>query len=726
MSILGALYSAVSGLTASSNALGIISDNISNSNTIGYKETSTNFSTLVTSSLGASTLYSPGGVQSSPFYNINVQGVMESTDSPTDIAISGQGFFPVNVSPGGANAGGAFSFTRAGNFTVNAVGNLVNSAGLYLQGQKLTPAQALAIANGNIQQLTATSLNSLTTVNVTGIGGTASATANVTLSANLPASDTSTTSARTMTVPIFDSQGNEHDMTLSFSKVATVPSTQDFTEANAIAQGDDFTVAIDGNTYDTAPLTQSAPTLTNIANAINGQFNAATVKLTGVPVAGDQFTATIDGTAYTTAAIAGAGPFTGTDISNALNATLTAINIPTTVGASNAGDKLTVTVNGTAYTTAALGAGATIAQMAAAIQTALPANYTATVNGANIQIEDTTGILYGASTITVTNGGGPVGTETFGAPAQNTTFTTAYNTTTGDITVADSTGNATTAGIVLAAGTGTETFATQPSSNTYGASVVGGQIQITDTSGQPIVGGAITATTGAETFTGALPANGVPTNRWTVTPSFPSSGTTTATVLPGDDIVQFNSNGTLDLAESTFANADAVSINWDPAFSGGQSPQNLTFNIGSDGETNGLSQLGTTFSVGTINQDGVKFGNFTGVTVDQNGIVTANFNNGLHQAIYILPIATFANPDGLIPETGNTYQESAASGSVLLNQAGTGAAGVVSPSSLEESTVDIATEFSNLIITQNAYQANSKVITVANQMLQSLLNIQST
>src|SRR5580704_13209822 len=228
MSILGGLYSAVSGLTASSNALGIISDNISNSNTVGYKETSTNFSTLVTQSSGATTLYSPGGVTSAPFYNVDQQGVMQSTNSPTDIALSGHGFFVVNVSPGGASSGGAFSFTRAGNFTVNATGNLVNGAGLYLQGQKLTPAQALAIANGNTQQLTATSLNSLQTINVTGIGGTASSTANVTLSANLPASDTPASSARTMTVPIFDSQGNEHDMTLSFSRVAQVASSQDF------------------------------------------------------------------------------------------------------------------------------------------------------------------------------------------------------------------------------------------------------------------------------------------------------------------------------------------------------------------------------------------------------------------------------------------------------------------------------------------------------------------
>jgi len=722
MSILGALYSAVSGLTASSNALGVISDNISNSNTVGYKETSTNFSTLVTQSSGASTLYSPGGVQSAPFFNIDQQGVMQSTNSPTDLALSGHGFFVVNVSPGGASSGGAFTFTRAGSFTVNATGNLVNAAGLFLQGQRLTPAQALAIANGNTQQLTATSLNSLQTVNVTGIGGTANATANVTLSADLPASDTAASAPRTMTVPIFDSQGNEHDLTLSFSRVASTPSTQDFTEANAIAQGDKFSVTMDGNTFNTAPLTQSAPTLTNIANSINGQFNAALVKVAGgTPQAGDIFTATINGTAFTTNALAGAGPFTSNDIVNALNAKLTAIDNPVTVGTSVAGDTLHITVNGTAFTTGALPASATAAQMAAAIQAAIPANFTASVVGGNIEIQDKTGVLFQAGPITVTG----TGTETFGAPVQNTTFTAAFNGTTGNIEIADSTGNAPAASIVLAAGTGTETFAAQATSNTFTASVVAGKLRIADSSGNAITGGAITATTGAETFAGALAANGVPTNRWTVSTSFLTSGASTATILPGDNTVQFNSDGTLNLPQSTFASANAVSINWDPSFSGGKSPQPLTFNLGTNGQTNGLSQLGTTFSVGTINQDGVKFGNFTGVSVDANGIVTANFNNGLHQAIYILPIATFANPDGLNPVTGDTYQQSAASGSVLLNQAGTGSAGTVAPSSLENSTVDIATEFSKLIITQNAYQANSKVITVSNQMLQSLLNIQT-
>ena len=76
-----------------------------------------------------------------------------------------------------------------------------------------------------------------------------------------------------------------------------------------------------------------------------------------------------------------------------------------------------------------------------------------------------------------------------------------------------------------------------------------------------------------------------------------------------------------------------------------------------------------------------------------NGIVTANYDNGLHEPIYILPIATFSDPDGLTAETGNTYTQTNESGAPLLRQAGTGNAGTVAPSSLENSTVDIATEF---------------------------------
>jgi len=126
--------------------------------------------------------------------------------------------------------------------------------------------------------------------------------------------------------------------------------------------------------------------------------------------------------------------------------------------------------------------------------------------------------------------------------------------------------------------------------------------------------------------------------------------------------------------------------------------------------------------VTAINQDGLRFGNFTGISIDQNGIVTANFDNGQSTPIYMIPLATFANANGLAPETGNTYLQTNVSGTFQLRQAGTGSAGLIAPSSLENSTVDIATEFSNLIITQRAYEANAKIITTSDQMLQTLVD----
>jgi flagellar hook protein FlgE len=214
-------------------------------------------------------------------------------------------------------------------------------------------------------------------------------------------------------------------------------------------------------------------------------------------------------------------------------------------------------------------------------------------------------------------------------------------------------------------------------------------------------------------------------NQWTVAASFANAGTTTATIGAGNNIVQFNTDGTLNAAGTTFNTANALSVAWDGAVTGAASPQTLSFNLGSNGGTNGLSQLGSNFTVNSISQDGVQLGTFSSVSVGKDGVVTANFSNGLTRAIAILPLATFQNPDGLAPATGDAFLTTANSGLPLLTQAGTGSAGQIQGSSLEASTVDIANEFSQLIVTQNAYHANSKVISVSDQMMQALLSIQT-
>src|SRR5579871_3004743 len=99
MSLFGSLYTSVSGLSAQSQALSIISANIANTSTVGYNSDSAQFSDLVTQA-GASSSFSSGGVVSNTIQNIDQQGLLQQTSSSTDLAISGDGFFVVQSQPG--------------------------------------------------------------------------------------------------------------------------------------------------------------------------------------------------------------------------------------------------------------------------------------------------------------------------------------------------------------------------------------------------------------------------------------------------------------------------------------------------------------------------------------------------------------------------------------------------------------------------------------------------
>ena len=149
----------------------------------------------------------------------------------------------------------------------------------------------------------------------------------------------------------------------------------------------------------------------------------------------------------------------------------------------------------------------------------------------------------------------------------------------------------------------------------------------------------------------------------------------------------------------------------------------ISMGMGTQNVADGITQFSSTYSVAFINQDGTKFGNFFGVKVDDNGIVTALFDNGQTQKIYKIPLATFPNPNGLDEKTGTAFTQSERSGDFFLRSAKEANAGSIAPSSLESSTSDIATEFTNMIITQRAYSASAKIITTADEMLQDLINV---
>ncbi len=458
MSLYGAMVSGILGLQAQTQQMGMISDNISNVNTVGYKRSAAQFSTLITDAPTA-TSYTPGGVQARPRQFVSNQGVLATSSNTTDMGIQGNGFFvvstlpvtgPANGGPATPTSGATIGYTRAGNFTVDANGNLRNASGYYLQGWPAIPPNNTAFANSQtIQQLR--------TVNVAGLSGNAVPTANITARVNLQAS-------------------------------------------------------------------------------------------------------------------------------TAINATYT-------------------------------GAGAT-------------------------------GMLQ------YINSGGATGI----APSFQRTF------------------------------------------------------QVYDSQG----------TARGVTFAFLKTA----ANTWSVEAMADLDGNGTQDLInTPPQTINFNTDGTLNRTTSTFlTNNSPMVVNWAAAL-GITTPQNIALNFGTNGLADGFTQFDSASALINSTVDGSVSGTFTGVSINDQGVVQALFDNGTRRNIYQIPVVTFINPDGLQSGQGNLYLETQASGTGNINVAGTGGAGFTKANQLEQSNVDLATEFTNMIVTQRAYSANGKTIQTADEMLTEIINL---
>jgi flagellar hook protein FlgE len=173
--IFGALFTGVSGLNGQSQRLATISENIANVNTVGYKRIDTSFSTFVTET--TPTRHSPGGATTTINKYLTAQGSLQGTTSPTDLAVSGTGFFVVNKNSS-PTVGDEYLYTRAGAFNADANGFLKNTAGYYLQGYLLDTNGNLPANNGSIV--------SLRTINVGQVTGKPVPTSKVSVGINLP------------------------------------------------------------------------------------------------------------------------------------------------------------------------------------------------------------------------------------------------------------------------------------------------------------------------------------------------------------------------------------------------------------------------------------------------------------------------------------------------------------------------------------------------------------
>ncbi|HKR89883.1 MAG TPA: flagellar hook protein FlgE [Phenylobacterium sp.] len=213
-------------------------------------------------------------------------------------------------------------------------------------------------------------------------------------------------------------------------------------------------------------------------------------------------------------------------------------------------------------------------------------------------------------------------------------------------------------------------------------------------------------------------------NTWTLALADPVetsdiSGGPSGTISPSTVDVTFDSNGVL-----TSTNPSPVDLSI-TGLTTGAADSNITLNLGTVGKTDGVTQFAsTTSTIGienpTFTQDGALYGQLTGVTIDGKGLITASFDNGVKLPVYQIPVATFANPNGLTPISGTTYGSNQAAGNVGLRMPGDGGAGSLVASALEGSTTDIASEFNRMIVAQQAYSAASQVVTTVKSMFDTL------
>jgi flagellar hook protein FlgE len=149
----------------------------------------------------------------------------------------------------------------------------------------------------------------------------------------------------------------------------------------------------------------------------------------------------------------------------------------------------------------------------------------------------------------------------------------------------------------------------------------------------------------------------------------------------------------------------------------------VTLDFGTAGDPEALQQFAGPNSVQALSQDGSALGSLQSFSIGQDGIVTGVFSNGRNRPIGQLALAAFANPTGLDKVGGSLYRPTVNSGLANIGTAGSGGRGTLQGSTLEMSNVDLAQEFTSLIVAQRGFQANSRVITASDELLQDLVNL---
>ena len=662
MGIFGALTTAVTGMQAQAFALQNISGNSANSQTTAFKRTDTSFADLLQDNVPSKQI--AGNVNASSRQTNTVQGDVQNASTPTFMAINGGGFFvvakPDSFADGRPNFSCVDLYTRRGDFTLDQNGYLVNGAGYYLMG---IPVDA---TTGNLAGSVPQTLQFRNGFLP------ATATSELNYRANLPSYPKTVNSDPT--VP-----GSE---LLNPSNYSANPINGAPTVAKLIG-------------YGATILPDAAAKLSGSANLTSLSSSGGTLEINGTPI-------TIAASANAAAVVAAINAQTGTT------------NVSAALDVNN---KLVLT--GTdAKTNIVIGGGSTLAVLSELGMSV------GTTNATNLL---TQGIAASGQTLSFKVGSNPALTVTFGSgnvvtladlnvqlatlaggtasadPATgNITVTAASNTDT--ITVG---GNATARNFgirTLSALASNSTVVGQDQSRFLNESIAGGAVTAYDVSGSAVN----VQIRWAKVDSAALGTGHV--DKWNMFYQIDSkaTGTQAAWKNAGVDYT-FSANGTLTPSINAVT-LDNVTVD-------GVALGTLRV-VHSTGGVTQYSDANGSVKVNQFEQNGFGAGELQTIAVSDKGRITGTYSNGRTIDLAEVTLANFSGANGLRKLDGGAFAATAESGTATY-----GAAGKIVGSSLEGSNTDIADEFTKLIVTQQAYSANTKVITTTNTMVQDLLNV---
>jgi flagellar hook protein FlgE len=665
MGIFGALTTAVTGMRAQAFALENISGNIANSQTTGFKRTDTSFQDLIQDNIPSKQL--SGNVVANARSTNTVQGDVQNASVPTFMAINGAGFFVVqkadNFADGRPTFVGVDNYTRRGDFQLDQSGYLVNGSGYYLMGIPVDPS------TGNLAGSVPEMLQFQ--------------------NGFLPAQPTSEINYR----------ANLASYPKTINSDPTVPGSELINPSNYTANPVNGAPGVAKLIGSGSALLADAPAvLTGSVDISSLTATAGNIVINGTPIA-----------------------IAASDNAAAVEAKIDALTGTTNVGASIVGNRLVLTSTD-ASTNVQIGGASTLALL-----TDLGISV-GTTNATNIL---TQGGAAAGQTLEFTVGGNPTLTIQFGAgnvvtladlntalagltPLGGSASVVSSGPDTGNIVVTSltTTDNIVVGGTATARNFGIRTSTALPSNNT----VVGQDV--TSVLAETVAGGSVTAfdTSGsavnvqmrwAKVDSASL--GGTHIDKWNLFYQIDSTatGSDPAWQNVGVDYT-FTANGQLSPAVNSVTLTGVV-VN-------GVSLGDIRL-VHSTGGITQYSDSNGSVQVNMMQQNGYAAGQLQTVAVNDKGRIAGTYSNGRTIDLAEITLANFSGANMLKRLDGGAFEQTAESGTATY-----GAPGKIIGSSLEGSNTDIADEFTKLIVTQQAYSANTKVITTTNQMVQDLLN----